>query len=147
MELHPFHEKPRVVILVSKEAHCLNDLLHRTRHANFPIQVVGIASNHNDLKEMADWYKIPFHYWPVTAETKQRQEEQIATLIENERAELVILARYMQIISPELSKRSPREGDQHPPFLPAELQGSQALPSSVRAGSQADWSDCPLRQR
>jgi formyltetrahydrofolate deformylase len=97
------HEKPRTLLLVSKEAHCLNDLLHRVRHNAFPIHVFAIASNHDNLKGMAEWYGIPFHHLPVTLETKPEQEEQIAELAEN--ADLVVLARYMQILSPELTRR------------------------------------------
>ena len=96
-------EKPRILILVSKEAHCLNDLLCRMRHNGFPIEVAGVASNHPDLKEIADWYTIPFHHLPVTPATKPEQEERIAHLAD--KADLVVLARYMQILSPHLTQR------------------------------------------
>lgn len=100
--LYGFLEKPRTLILVSKEAHCLNDLLYRTRHNAFPIEVAGIVSNHPDLREMAEWYGIPFYHLPVKAETKPEQEMKIAALAEQ--ADLVVLARYMQILSPELTR-------------------------------------------
>lgn len=101
--LYGSEEKSKTLILVSKEAHCLNDLLSRMRHNGFPIDVIGIASNHADLKGIADWYEIPFHHLPVTADTKLKQEEQIAHLAES--ADLVVLARYMQILSPALTRR------------------------------------------
>ena len=95
-------DKPRTLLLVSKEAHCLNDLLYRMRHSAFPINVDGIASNHTDLNKMAEWYGIPFHYLPVKPETKSEQEKQIARLAKT--TDIVVLARYMQILSPELTK-------------------------------------------
>ncbi len=98
-----FLEKPRTLLLVSKDSHCLNDLLYRTRHNAFPIEISAIASNHPDLKGMAEWYGLPFYYLPVTAETKPEQEEKLAALAEQ--ADLVVLARYMQILSPELTRR------------------------------------------
>ncbi len=101
--LYPADEKPKTLLLVSKEAHCLNDLLYRTRHNAFPIQPIAVASNHPDLRPMAEWYGMPFHHFPVSSDTKARQEEQIAALADQ--ADLVILARYMQIISPELTRK------------------------------------------
>jgi len=101
--LYGSEEKPKTLILVSKEAHCLNDLLCRMRHNGFPIDVVAIASNHADLKAISDWHEIPFYHLPVTAESKLKQEEQIAHLAES--ADLVVLARYMQILSPALTRR------------------------------------------
>jgi formyltetrahydrofolate deformylase len=101
--LYGSEEKPRTLILVSKEAHCLNDLLCRMRHNGFPIDVFAIASNHADLKAISDWYEIPFHYLPIDPVNKPKQEEQIAHLAES--ADLVVLARYMQILSPALTRR------------------------------------------
>src|SRR3990167_5864990 len=65
-QIHSLDEKPRVLILVSSQGHCLNDLLHRSQSGTLPIEVVAVASNHEDLKEMTEWYKIPFHHWPGT---------------------------------------------------------------------------------
>jgi formyltetrahydrofolate deformylase len=100
--LYGSEEKPRTLILVSKEAHCLNDLLCRMRHNGFPIDVFAIASNHADLKAISEWYQIPFHHLPIDPESKPKQEEHIAQLAES--ADLVILARYMQILSPALTR-------------------------------------------
>jgi len=101
--LYGSEDKLRTLILVSKEAHCLNDLLCRMRHNGFPIEVFAIASNHADLKAISEWYDIPFHHLPLTSESKPKQEEQIAHLAET--ADLVVLARYMQILSPALTRR------------------------------------------
>lgn len=103
--LYSSEEKPRALILVSKEAHCLNDLLHRVEHANFPIHPVGVISNHDKLKGMADWHRVPFFHFPVSAQTKEEQEERIAQFVEDQQIDLVILARYMQILSPKLTRR------------------------------------------
>jgi formyltetrahydrofolate deformylase len=101
--LYSSEEKPRTLVLVSKEAHCLNDLLCRMRYNGFPIDVFAIASNHEDLKAISDWHQIPFHHLPVAQDSKPMQEEQIAHLAES--ADLVVLARYMQILSPALTRR------------------------------------------
>ena len=104
-QIHSLDEKPRVLILVSSQGHCLNDLLHRSQSGTLPIEVVAVASNHEDLKEMTEWYKIPFHHWPVTAQNKAEQELKILSLVEQERIDLVVLARYMQILSSELTQK------------------------------------------
>ena len=93
---------PRVMILVSKAEHCLNDLLYRHRTGALPMEITAIVSNHRDLAHLAEWHAIPFHYLPSTAATKPEQERQILDLVENTRTDLVVLARYMQILSPEL---------------------------------------------
>lgn len=98
-------DQPRkVLILVSKFAHCLGDLLYRTRIGELPMDCVGVVSNHprESLAVMLDDH-IPFHHLPVTAQTKRQQEMQIQRVIEETGAELVVLARYMQILSDEFS--------------------------------------------
>lgn len=104
-DLHPCGKKLRTLLLVSKEAHCLNDLLHRVAHADFPIEPIGVISNHNSLKEMASWYQIPFYHYPISTDTKEKQEKQIYEFIHNNKIDLVVLARYMQILSPGLTER------------------------------------------
>jgi formyltetrahydrofolate deformylase len=98
--LHDQSEKPKVLILVSKPGHCLNDLLYRTGTGTLDMEVVAVASNHPDQKPLADFYGIPYHHLPVTPETKRDQEGRILGLIEETGAELVVLARYMQILTP-----------------------------------------------
>jgi formyltetrahydrofolate deformylase len=102
-ELHDAHVKPRVLILVSKQDHCLNDLLYRYKVGSLPMAPVAIVSNHRDTCQLAASYNIPFHHLPVTPASKARQEAKIAALVEETGAELVVLARYMQILSDELA--------------------------------------------
>jgi len=95
----------RVVIMVSKFDHCLQDLLHRYRTGHLNIEIPAIISNHPDLKELADWHGIPYYHFPITAETKPQQEAQVMTVVENTQADLVVLARYMQVLSDDLCTR------------------------------------------
>jgi formyltetrahydrofolate deformylase len=92
--------RPRVAILVSKYDHCLNDLLYRHRTGQLNIEVPVIISNHPDLEHLAEWHDIPYHHLPITPETKPEQEAEIVKLLEQYDIELVVLARYMQVLSP-----------------------------------------------
>ncbi len=98
-------KKMRTLLLVSTQGHCLNDLLHRAQSGSLPIEVVGVGSNHETLAHMTRWYHLPFHYLPIDPEGKEAQEEKIEALLEKEKIELVVLARYMQIISPQLTRK------------------------------------------
>ena len=91
----------RTVIAVSKYSHCLNDIIHRWEVDALPIDIRAIISNHDDARSFSEWNKIPYHHLPVSAETKKDQEKLFKDVIEDNDAELVILARYMQILSPE----------------------------------------------
>jgi formyltetrahydrofolate deformylase len=97
--------KPRVLVMVSKHGHCLNDLLFRVRSGWLPVDVPAIVSNHPDYAELAASYGIPFHHLPLptgsSAEAKRAQEQQVEALVEQTGTDLVVLARYMQILSPE----------------------------------------------
>ena len=95
-------KKARLLILVSKHGHCLNDLLFRVQSKQLNADIAGIVSNHPDFAQMANSYEIPFHHLPVTPETKASQESAILTIAKREEIDLVVLARYMQILSPEL---------------------------------------------
>lgn len=97
--LYDSAEKVRTIIAVSKFGHCLNDLLHRIQIGAIPIEVVAIVSNHNTFRGIVEWHNIPFHHLPLTPETKADQEEKFTSLIEDSNANLVVLARYMQILS------------------------------------------------
>ncbi|MBR9865637.1 MAG: formyltetrahydrofolate deformylase [Oceanospirillales bacterium] len=92
--------RPRVAILVSKYDHCLNDLLYRYRTGQLNIEVPVIISNHPDLEHLAEWHGIPYYHLPITPETKPYQEAEIVKLLEEYDIELVVLARYMQVLSP-----------------------------------------------
>lgn len=109
----------RVMILVSKAEHCLNDLLYRHRTGALPMHISAIVSNHRELEHLAAWHSIPYHHLPVTADTKPAQEQQILQLVEQTGTELVILARYMQILSPNLcAALAGRAINIHHSFLP-----------------------------
>ncbi len=93
----------RTAIFVSKYDHCLNDLLYRHRTGQLlGIEISVIISNHPDLKELADWHGIPYYHLPISKETKPQQEAQIRELLEKYEIDLVVLARYMQVMSPEM---------------------------------------------
>jgi formyltetrahydrofolate deformylase len=94
----------RTLLLVSKAPHCLVDLLYRERSQGMPIDVVGVVGNHPDLADIAQFYGKPFHHVPVTAATKPQAEEQLRALVRELDVELVVLARYMQILSDELCR-------------------------------------------
>jgi formyltetrahydrofolate deformylase len=110
----------RVLILVSKASHCLNDLLHRQRSGQLEVDIVAVASNHPDLRPLTQSYGIDYHHLPVTAETKARQEAEILALVERYRADFVVLARYMQVLSDDWCARlSGRVINIHHSFLPS----------------------------
>lgn len=119
-ELHDRSTKPRVLIAVSKFGHCLNDLLHRWRSGGLPIEIPAIISNHDDMRSFVEWNGVHFHHLPVTEETKGEQESQIISLIDKLEIDLVVLARYMQILSPRLCAHlSGRCINIHHSFLPS----------------------------
>ena len=97
-------ERSRVVVMVSQYAHCLNDLLFRNSVGELNLDVVAVVSNHPDLRSTAEFYGIPFRHIPVTRETKPQAEAALLELVREERVELVVLARYMQILSDGLCR-------------------------------------------
>ncbi len=97
-------ERQRVLIMVSKHAHCLNDLLFRTSIGDLNLDVVAVVSNHPDLKRLADEHDVPFHHVPISAQTKPQAEAALMEVVEATRAELMVLARYMQILSDGLCR-------------------------------------------
>ncbi|WP_085721460.1 formyltetrahydrofolate deformylase [Pseudomonas sp. B22(2017)] len=104
-ELTAPNHRPKVVIMVSKADHCLNDLLYRQRIGQLAMDVVAVVSNHPDLEPLAQWHKIPYYHFPLDPKDKPGQERKVMQVIEETGAELVILARYMQVLSPELCRR------------------------------------------
>ncbi len=101
-EVHDTSRLPRVVILVSKHEHCLNDLLYRYRTGALRIEIPAIVSNHDDLRSLAEWHELPYHHVPVTTDNKADAEQQLLQIIEDTQADLIVLARYMQIFSDDL---------------------------------------------
>ncbi|WP_449373652.1 formyltetrahydrofolate deformylase [Arthrobacter psychrolactophilus] len=118
--LEPQGRKERIMVMVSKFGHCLNDLLFRARTGELPVEIVAVVSNHETHKDLVDWHGIPFHHIPVTPETKPAAEAQLLTLVEDYKVELVVLARYMQVLSDNLtSVLSGRAINIHHSFLPS----------------------------
>ncbi|MFZ1326494.1 MAG: formyltetrahydrofolate deformylase [Candidatus Contendobacter sp.] len=117
--LYDPRQRPRLLILASKAEHCLNDLLYRHRTGVLPVDITAIVSNHQHLAHLAEWHAIPYHYLPVTPENKPQQERQILEWVERTATELIVLARYMQILSPELCQAlAGRAINIHHSFLP-----------------------------
>jgi formyltetrahydrofolate deformylase len=98
--LHDAQRRERLLVLVSKLDHCLNDLLYRYRTGDIRVDIPAIVSNHPDLEPLARWHGVPFHYLPVTADNRAEQEAALLALVEELDIDLVVLARYMQILTP-----------------------------------------------
>lgn len=112
--------KARLLILVSRQGHCLNDLLFRTHSGQLPVEIAAIVSNHPDYGPLAGSYKVPFFHLPVTPDTRAEQERRILDLVKAERVDLVVLARYMQILSQDMCRAlSGRAINIHHSFLPS----------------------------
>ncbi len=110
----------RTLVMVSTAAHCLNDLAFRQRSEGLPIDLVAVVSNHETLRPLADFYGIGFHHLPVTADTKAAAEATLAALVAELDVELVVLARYMQVLSDDFCSRMPgRIINIHHSFLPS----------------------------
>ncbi|MET1024185.1 MAG: formyltetrahydrofolate deformylase [Pseudoxanthomonas sp.] len=117
--------KARLLVLVSKHGHCLNDLLFRTHSKQLKVEIAAVASNHPDFGPLSDSYGVPFHHLPVEASNRIEQEQAIIDLVERERIDLVVLARYMQILSPTLcTALAGRAINIHHSFLPS-FKGAQ----------------------
>ncbi|EMY32379.1 formyltetrahydrofolate deformylase [Arthrobacter crystallopoietes BAB-32] len=118
--LAPEGRKMRTLVMASKSGHCLNDLLFRQRSGTLPIEVPAIVSNHTDLAGMAEFYGIPFHHIPVTPNTKPEAEQALLELVAEHDIELVVLARYMQVLSNDLcTKLAGKAINIHHSFLPS----------------------------
>lgn len=113
-------QKSNVLILVSKQGHCLNDLLFRTKSGNLPINIVGVVSNHRVFEKLSKSYGIPFYHLPVSKENRKEQEAEILRLVDELKVDLVVLARYMQILSNEMCEAlSGKAINIHHSFLPS----------------------------
>jgi formyltetrahydrofolate deformylase len=116
-----FSDQPlRIAVFVSRLDHCLADLLHRHAIGELRADIVAVVSNHPDLQAVADYYRIPFHVFPITPATKRAQEDRELALLASLKVDLIVLARYMQILTPEfLTPYSSRVINIHHSFLPA----------------------------
>lgn len=123
-QLNDAAKKPRVLIMVSKIGHCLNDLLFRYKSGLLPVEIPAIVSNHTDFYQLAASYNIPFHHLPLAAgaspQTKRAQEQKVLDIVEENNIDLVVLARYMQILSAEMCEAlRGRAINIHHSFLPS----------------------------
>ncbi|WP_446665990.1 formyltetrahydrofolate deformylase [Flexivirga sp. B27] len=118
--LRPATQKQRVLVMVSKFEHCLNDLLFRAHIDDLPIEIVAVVSNHADHEDLVHWHRIPFHHIPVSSATKAEAEARLLQLVDELDVDLVVLARYMQILSDDLARTlSGRAINIHHSFLPS----------------------------
>jgi formyltetrahydrofolate deformylase len=117
--IHDMNRKLRAMIMVSQGGHCLNDLLYRTSTGRLPMDVTSVVSNHLTWKRRADHEGIPFHHLPITPDTKQAQEAKLMEMVEEQQVDLIILARYMQVLSDQLCRKlDGRVINIHHSFLP-----------------------------
>ncbi|WP_372603079.1 formyltetrahydrofolate deformylase [Actibacterium sp.] len=134
---YAFHDeakKMKVIIMVSRFGHCLNDLLYRWRIGALPIDIVGVIANHLDYQKVVVNHDIPFHYVKVTKENKPQAEAQQLAIVEETGAELIVLARYMQVLSDEMcQKMSGRIINIHHSFLPS-FKGANPYKQAFQRG-------------
>ncbi len=119
-EIYDRSRKPRVLIMVSKMGHCLNDLLHRHQSGTLPVEIPAVISNHPDMQRLVAWHDIPYFFFPLDKGGKEEQEARTWEVIERYDVDLVVLARYMQILSSDLSEKlKGRAINIHHSFLPS----------------------------
>jgi formyltetrahydrofolate deformylase len=118
-QVHDMKVRPRVLIMASRYDHCVNDLLYRYRTGALAMDVPAIISNHLDLAGLAEWHRVPFYHIPVTPQTRDQAEGRMLEIIEDTKADLVVLARYMQVLSERVcGQLSGRVINIHHSFLP-----------------------------
>ena len=105
--VHDMSVRHRVLVMVSQQGHCLNDLLYRAETGTLPVDIPAIVSNHDDFRGLAQWHGIPFHHVPVTPATKPQAEAELRRLVTEHQADTIVLARYMQILSADLCAEFP----------------------------------------
>jgi formyltetrahydrofolate deformylase len=134
-----FHLRPatalqRVLVCVSKYDHCLSVLLNKWKSGALPAEIVGVVSNHEDCRSMAEWYGLPYDYLPVTRETKPEQEARLLEIMEERDVDLLVLARYMQILSDKLCEQlEGRAINIHHSFLPG-FKGAKPYHQAYQRG-------------
>ena len=117
--LRPTSDRPRVLVAVSRYDHCLSALLTKWKAGALPLEIAAVVSNHEDCRALTEFHGLPYHHLPVTADTKPEQEAQLLALMASERVDLLVLARYMQILSDDLCRQlEGRAINIHHSFLP-----------------------------
>ena len=101
-QVHDRAQPHRLLVMVSRMGHCLNDLLFRTRTGQLPVAIPAIVSNHEDFRALAEWHDIPFHHLPVTPDTKADAEAALREIVDTHDVDTIALARYMQVLSPSM---------------------------------------------
>ena len=140
-------ERPRLAVLASREPHCLADLLARWRAGELPAEIVTVVSNHTDHAELAAFHGLPYHVLPVTPTTTVTQDAELVRLLSRYRVELVVLARYMQVLGPAVLAEYPaRIINIHHSFLPAFVRCAP-VPPGPATRRQGHRSDRALRDR
>jgi formyltetrahydrofolate deformylase len=133
-QLEDCARRVRALLAVSRLGHCLQDLLHRWRSGIMPIDIVGVVSNHEDLRGLVEWHGITFHHLPVTPDTRARQEAAMLGLFAAQQADLLVLARYMQILSNETCRQlTGRCINIHHSFLPS-FKGARPYTQAYERG-------------
>jgi formyltetrahydrofolate deformylase len=119
LHIRPTQEKPRALVLVTKESHCLRDLLYLLELEELPVEIPMVISNREDLRDLVEGHGIPFQYLPITSETKSAQEAKIEKIVAELKIDFIVLARYMQILSSEFCAKMPGKIiNIHHSFLP-----------------------------
>ena len=132
--MHDVQRRARLLVLVSRQGHCLNDLLYRTRSRQLRADIAAVVSNHPDYAQLAGSYDVPFHHLPVDAANRAEQERAILDLVEREQVDLVVLARYMQILSDDLCTHlAGRAINIHHSFLPG-FKGARPYHQAYQRG-------------
>jgi formyltetrahydrofolate deformylase len=117
--IHDARVRPKVLVAVSKQGHCLKSLLHRWEVGSLPVEIVAVVSNHETHRRLVEWHGLPFYYLPIEAGRKELQEEQLLALFEDLKADLLVLARYMQILTDSACRQlAGRAINIHHSFLP-----------------------------
>lgn len=111
-QFHEVRRRCRTVIAVSRYGHCLNSILHRWSTGTLPVEVVGVVSNHQDMRGLSEWHGVPYYYFPIIDQRKAEQEQHIFDLFDRTESELLVLARYMQILSPQACRISGTQSEE-----------------------------------
>lgn len=135
-------KRRRVVLMVSKESHCLVDLLYRWQAGELDCDIVGVISNHDDMRSLTEWYGIPYHHVPVDPSNKQASFAKVQAEIDSARADCVVLARYMQILPPDLCAHyTGRVINIHHSFLPS-FAGAKPYHQAYQRGVKLIGATC-----
>lgn len=133
-QFHEVRRRCRTLIAVSRQGHCLNSILHRWSTGTLPVEVVGVVSNHQDMRGLSEWHGVPYYYFPILDRRKAEQEQRLSDLFDRTESELLVLARYMQILSPEACEKfAGRAINIHHSFLPG-FKGARAYHQAHERG-------------